>query len=179
MITFDIGLPEGHDDSIPILTDHVARMIMDLVPVDHRASLVRAINNASEVIAQANDDYIKLQVLRGAANDGVALSLSLTFIDLDEGDFERRMILQGRLSRLGMIATSELIRIDDAPESLAAQMIPGRAVKEIIDASPLEGLTIARHSTARSSGKTSLEIMLEESAREDIEEIVWKWNKRD
>ena len=57
MIAYDIGLPEGNDNYIPILTDHLARAIMKGLPVEHRTSLVRAINNASEQIAEARIGY--------------------------------------------------------------------------------------------------------------------------
>lgn len=178
MIAYDIGLPEGNDNYIPILTDHLARAIMKGLPTEHRASLLRAINSASEHIAEADQDWVKLQVLRGTGEDGLTLSLSLTFMELEEGDFERRMILQGQVACKNMRAQSELVRLDDVPESLACQMTEGRPLRDIVDAVYFEGLAISRHTIAGSSATNSIEIILEESPREEIEDILHEWGKR-
>ena len=178
MMRYDIGLPDGNDHDIPILTDHLARAIMANLPVEHRSSLVRAVNNASEQIAASNDDWAKMQVLRGESDDGTSLSLSLTFIEQDEDDFIRRMILQGRISRKGLMATSELVRIDDVPEVAGARIKTGGDIRDIVDAQLLEGLRIARHTMAGNAKTNSLEIILQATPREDIEDIVREWMKR-
>lgn len=178
MIAYDIGLPEGNDNYIPILTDHLARAIMKGLPVEHRTSLVRAINNASEQIAEADQDWVKLQVLRGSGEDGFTLSLSLTFMELEEGDFERRMILQGRVSCRNMTAQSELVRLDDVPESLTGQITHDRPIREVVDVPYFEGLAMSHHTIAGTGTGNSIEIILQESPREEIEDILHGWGKR-
>ena len=177
MIAYDIGLPDGNDDYIPIFTDHLARGIMHSLPREHRDSLIRAINNASEVISNANDDGVKLQVLRGNGENGLTVSLSLSFMEPEEEDYERKMILQGLVTTPKMRATSELIRLEDMPASLSSKLIPGLAISEIIDARVLEGLSVERHTTASNNSTTSIEIILSDTPREEIDEVIWKWKK--
>ena len=139
---------------------------------------IRDSNSASEQIAESDQDWVKLQVLRGSGDDGLTLSLSLTFMELEEGDFERRMILQGRVACNNMSASSELVRLDDMPESMAGQMTKGRPLRDIIDAAYFEGLSISHHTSAGSGTTNSIEIILQEAPREEIEDIVHKWTKR-
>ena len=178
MIDYDIGLPEGNDNYIPILTDHLARAIMKGLPVEHRASLVRAINSASEQIAESDQDWVKLQILRGAGDGDLSLGLSLSFMEIEEGDLERRMILQGRVSCENMYAQSEFVRIENVPESIAGQISKDRPIREVVDTTYFEGLVISHHTIAGNGPNNSIEIILQESPREEIENILHEWRKR-
>lgn len=181
---YDIGLEHGNDDGVLIRTDQVARAIMTELPVEHRESLVRSIDNAAYVLTQGDLADSSMQILRGRNDEGATITLSLLFQEPDEDSIEMTMLLTGAVTKDRMTARSRSVEINGMPSTLTGQLTEGRDIREVVDCSLLEGLRIAGHTIrpmASMTGSTNgnrIEIMLSPSPHEDIDEILHEWMKR-
>lgn len=169
MIRFDIGQPDGSDDSIPMIVQPLARAILAKIPPEQRNTAMRAIHNAIESLCKTEPDD-DIQVVRGDAAD-LRLSVDVRFKDLEDDDLERIVEVRGRAYRNGFNIIEGLARIDSAPASYASSIRHGEAMRRFIDIDLLDAM-VAERATAAGG---SIEIHYRSTDDGDTDRFLHHW----